>query len=62
MNENATPSVSDIRAVMDASNGSRTYGYPVFPYGGGYGNNAGFGDGSWIWIILILKRKENIVN
>lgn len=54
MNENATPSVSDIRAVMDASNGSRTYGYPVFPYGGGYGNNAGFGDGSWIWIILIL--------
>lgn len=54
MNDNGTPSVSDIRAVMDASNGSGAYPYPVFPYGGGYGNNAGFGDGSWIWIILIL--------
>lgn len=54
MNDNGTPSVSDIRAVMDASNGNGAYPYPVFPYGGGYGNNAGFGDGSWIWIILIL--------
>ena len=54
MNDNGTPSVSDIRAVMDASNGNGAYPYPVFPYGGGFGNNAGFGDGSWIWIILIL--------
>ena len=54
MNDNGTPSVSDIRAVMDASNGNGAYPYPVYPYGGGYGNNAGFGDGSWIWIILIL--------
>ena len=30
-------------------------GYPMYPmYGGGYGGNSGFGDGSWIWIILIL--------
>jgi len=53
MGENTTPSVSDIRAVMDASNGSNSYPYPVFPYGGNSWGN-GFGDGSWIWIILIL--------
>ena len=56
MGEN-TPSVSDIRAVMDASNGSNgfAYGYPVFPYAGGYGNNSGFGgDSSWLWLIIIL--------
>ena len=53
MNEN-TPSVSDIRAVMDASNGSNGFAYPVFPYGGGYGNS-GFGNGSdWLWVILLL--------
>ena len=49
MGEN-TPSVSDIRAVMDASNGSNGYAYPAY---GGFGNGFG-GDGSWIWIILIL--------
>ena len=54
MNDNGTPSVSDIRAVMDASNGNGAYPYPVYPYGGGYGNGAFGGDGSWIWIILIL--------
>ena len=47
-----TPSVSDIRAVMDASNGSNGYAYPV--YGGGFGNS-GFGtDGGWLWLIVIL--------
>ena len=53
MGEN-TPSVSDIRAVMDASNGS--YPYPVYMNGGnGFGGNGfGNGDGSWIWLILIL--------
>lgn len=51
MGEN-TPSVSDIRAVMDASNGSNGYAYPV--YGGGFGNS-GFGtDGGWLWLIVIL--------
>ena len=50
MGEN-TPSVSDIRAVMDASNGS--YPYPVYMNGGnGFGNSA-FG-GDWVWLILIL--------
>ena len=49
MGEN-TPSVSDIRAVMDASNGSNGYAYPAY---GGFGNGFG-GDGSWVWIILIL--------
>ena len=50
MNEN-TPSVSDIRAVMDASNGSQPYPYMM------YGNNSGFGNGygsDWLWIILLL--------
>ena len=52
MGEN-TPSVSDIRAVMDASNGSNAYPYPV--YGNGFGGNAGFGaDGGWLWLIVIL--------
>lgn len=52
MNE-STPSVSDIRAVMDASNGSNGYPYP-YPM---YGNNSGFGSGygsDWLWIILLL--------
>ena len=48
MGEN-TPSVSDIRAVMDASNGSGAY--PVYVNG----NNSGFGgDGDWAWIIILL--------
>ena len=52
MGEN-TPSVSDIRAVMDASNGSNAYPYPV--YGGGFGGSTGFGgDSSWLWLIVIL--------
>lgn len=50
MGEN-TPSVSDIRAVMDASNGSNAYPYPM--YNGGFGNS-GFGDGGWLWLIVIL--------
>jgi len=50
MGEN-TPSVSDIRAVMDASNGS--YPYPVYMNGGNGFGNSGFG-GDWVWLILIL--------
>ena len=50
MNDNMSP--ADVAAVV--GNTDRNYGYPVFPYGGGYGNN-GFGDGSsWLWLILIL--------
>lgn len=51
MGEN-TPSVSDIRAVMDASNGSNGYAYPVYA-NNGFGGN-GFGDASWLWLIIIL--------
>ena len=52
MGENTAPSVADIAAVVDNNRG---YGYPVFPYGGGYGNNGAFGgDGSWLWVIIIL--------
>ena len=50
MGEN-TPTVSDIRAVMDASNGS--YPYPVYMNGGNGFGNSGFG-GDWVWLILIL--------
>lgn len=55
MGEN-TPSVSDIRAVMDASNGSNAYPYPVYTNG----NNSGFdGNGDWVWLILILALCGN---
>ena len=50
MNDSMSP--ADVAAVV--GNTDRNYGYPVFPYGGGYGNN-GFGaDGGWLWLILIL--------
>ena len=52
MGEN-TPSVSDIRAVMDASNGSNGFAYSYPMYGGGFGNSFG-GDGGWLWLIVIL--------
>ena len=45
-------SPADVAAVV--GNTDRNYGYPVFPYGAGYGNNSGFGDGGWLWLILIL--------
>lgn len=54
MNDGMSP--ADVAAVVgnnDRNNGF-AYGYPVFPYGGGYGNNSGFGDGGWLWLILIL--------
>ena len=54
MNENMSP--ADVAAVVgntDRNNGFAYY--PVFPYGGGFGGNSGFGgDGSWIWFLLIL--------
>ena len=49
MNENSSPSVADIAAVVDNNRG-----YPVFPYGGGYGNSGFGGDSSWLWLIIIL--------
>ena len=56
MNDNGM-SPSDVRAVMDASNDSRGYAYPMFPYASGFGGGFGGGygaDGGWLWIILIL--------
>lgn len=50
MGDNLSP--ADIKAVVDGNNNG--YPYPVFPYGGGMGNN-GFGNGSdWLWVILLL--------
>ena len=50
MNENMSP--ADVAAVV--GNTDRNFAYPVYPYGGGFGNS-GFGtDGGWLWIILIL--------
>ena len=50
MNDNMSP--ADVAAVV--GNTDRNYAYPVFPYGGGFGNS-GFGNGSdWIWVILLL--------
>lgn len=52
MGDNLSP--SDIAAVVGNTDRNVAYGYPVFPYGGGYGNS-GFGNGSdWIWVILLL--------
>lgn len=50
MNDNMSP--ADVAAVV--GNTDRNYGYPVFPYAGGYGNSGFGGDGSWLWLILIL--------
>ena len=51
MNDNLSP--ADIKAVVD---NTPSYPYPVYPmYGGnGFGGNSGFGDGGWLWLILIL--------
>lgn len=53
MNESMSP--ADVAAVVGNTDRNNGFGYyPVFPYGGGMGNN-GFGNGSdWLWIILLL--------
>lgn len=52
MGDNLSP--SDVRAVVDASNGSNgvAYAYPV--YGNGFGNSGFGGDSGWLWFIIIL--------
>jgi hypothetical protein len=49
-------SAADVRSVVDASNGSNGYPYPVYTNG----NNSGFdGNGDWVWLILILALCGN---
>lgn len=51
MGDNLSP--ADIKAVVDGNN-NNGFAYPVYPYGGGFGNS-GFGtDGGWLWLIVIL--------
>ena len=52
MGDNMSP--SDVRAVVDASNGSNGIAYPYPVYGGGYGNSGFGGDSSWLWLKIIL--------
>lgn len=52
MNDNLSP--SDIAAVVGNTDRNVGYPYPVYPMYGGFGGNSGFGDGSWVWLILIL--------
>ena len=51
MNDNMSP--ADVAAVVGNTDRNYGFGYPVMPYGGN-GFGSGFGDASWIWIILIL--------
>lgn len=53
MNDSMSP--ADVAAVVGNTDRNNGFGYyPVFPYGGGMGNN-GFGNGSdWLWVILLL--------
>lgn len=52
MNDNMSP--ADVAAVVGNTDRNNGFAYPVFPYGGGFGNSGFGGDGSWLWIILIL--------
>ena len=53
MNDNMSP--ADVAAVVGNTDRNFGYPYPVYPmYGNGFGGNSGFGDGSWLWILIIL--------
>ena len=53
MNDNMSP--ADVAAVVGNTDRNYGYPYPVYPYGGGFGGNSGFGtDGGWLWLIIIL--------
>ena len=51
MGDNLSP--ADIKAVVDGNN-NNGFAYPVYPYGGGFGNSGFGGDSSWLWLIIIL--------
>lgn len=56
MNDNGM-SPADVAAVVDNNRGGYGYGYPmmpVMPYGNFGGFGGGYGDGGWLWLILIL--------
>jgi len=42
-----------IQPTVELATTNGTYPYPVYPMMNGYGNS-GFGNGDWIWIILLL--------
>ena len=52
MNENMSP--ADVAAVVGNTDRNNGFAYPVFPYGGGFGNSGFGGDSSWLWLIIIL--------
>ena len=52
MNDNMSP--ADVAAVVGNTDRNYGFGYPVFPYGGGFGNSGFGGDSGWLWIILLL--------
>ena len=52
MNENMSP--ADVAAVVGNTDRNNGFAYPVFPYGGGFGNSGIGGDSSWLWLIIIL--------
>ena len=52
MGENMSP--ADIAAVVGNTDRNNGFAYPVYMNGGNGFGNSGFGDGSWIWLILIL--------
>ena len=52
MGDNLSP--SDIAAVVGNTDRNNGFAYPVYPYGGGFGNSGFGGDSSWLWLIIIL--------
>ena len=42
-----------IQPTVELATTNGTYPYPVYPMMNGYGNS-GFGNGDWIWVILLL--------
>lgn len=52
MGDNMSP--ADVAAVVGNTDRNNGFAYPVYMNGGNGFGNSGFGDGSWIWIILIL--------
>lgn len=52
MGDNMSP--ADVAAVVGNTDRNNGFAYPVYPYGGGFGNSGFGGDSSWLWLIIIL--------